>query len=84
MISIALYTPGTYDKVIDFDEIIKTAANDFTYDSHKMDCNLIALWKIDEETKRELRKHKEWEDDNYTLHGILYVCHIMPDRNNNL
>ena len=23
--------------------------------------------------------HKEWEDDNYTLHGILYVCHIMQN-----
>ena len=84
MISIALNTPGTYDKEIDFDEVIKVAANDFTYDTPEMDCNFIALWKIDEETKKELRKHKEWEDDNYTLHGILYVCHIMKpyDTNN--
>ena len=79
MISIALYTPGVYEKEIDFDEVIKVAANDFTYDTPEMDCNFIALWKIDEDTKTMLRKYKEWEDDNYTLHGILYVCYIMPN-----
>ena len=78
MISIALYTSGTYDKDVDLDEIIKEATSTFSYNSHEMDCNFIALWKIDEDMKKELRKHKEWEDDNHTLHGILYVCHIMP------
>ena len=79
MISIALYTSGNYDKDIDFDEIIAEATNDFTYESSNMDCNLIALWKTDEQTKKLLEGHKEWEDDNYTLHGILYVCHIMQN-----
>lgn len=77
MISIALYTPKTSDKDIDFNQILDTAAQDFVCKSSDMDCNFIALWKTDEHTKKLLEGHKEWENDNYTLHGILYVCHIM-------
>ena len=77
MISIALYTPKASDKDIDFKQILDTATQDFVCNSSDMDCNLIALWRTDEHTKKLLEEHKEWENDNYTLHGILYVCHIM-------
>ena len=40
-----------------------------------MDCNFIALWKTNKWLKNDIKK--EWEEDNYTFHGILYICHIM-------
>ncbi len=76
MISIALYTTGTDENIdVDYDDVINKATREFTYDSQDMDCNFIALWKTNKWLKNDIKK--EWEEDNYTFHGILYICHIM-------
>ena len=76
MISIALYTTGTDENIdVDYDDVINKATREFTYDSQDMDCNFVALWKTNKWLKNDIKK--EWEEDNYTFHGILYICHIM-------
>jgi hypothetical protein len=76
LVAIPLFSSGEDDDIkIDGKKIVKEASKQFTYKSPDMDCNLIGYWKVDKRLRESFKQ--EWEGDNCTLQGILYVCHIM-------